>query len=188
MKQGKIIILNGVSSSGKSSLSKELLKKLKKYHHFSIDEYDKIIEVMEERGNENGRLIPVNTEFLFHDNIKMFSDYGVNLIVDQILFNNETMDDLLTKLHEYPILFVGVYCSEEELDRRELQRGDRTFGQGKGQLQYVHQQNEVYDVTVNTEKESLEACVDKIVFAIQNIDNLNGIKETYKNWIEKKSM
>lgn len=96
MKQGKIIIFNGVSSSGKSSLSKELLKKLNKYHHFSIDEFDKIIEMMEERGIENGRLIPVNTEVLFHDNIKMFSDYGVNLIVDQILFNNETMDDLLT--------------------------------------------------------------------------------------------
>ena len=41
MSKGKIILLNGVSSSGKSSLSKELLKNLKNYFYFSIDDFDK---------------------------------------------------------------------------------------------------------------------------------------------------
>ncbi|WP_456276278.1 phosphotransferase-like protein [Bacillus sp. AK128] len=185
MNQGKIIVLNGVSSSGKSTLSKKLLSQLKDYYHLSIDEFDKVIEVMEERGIENGRLIPVPTEFLFHDNIKMFSDYGVNLIVDQILFNKETMDDFLTKLHKYPILFVGVYCFEEEINRRELQRENRTVGQGKSQLQFVHQQNEVYDVSVRTDIEPLELCVENIISGLQNIDNLNGVKETYNKWSKR---
>jgi chloramphenicol 3-O phosphotransferase len=185
MNKGKIILINGVSSSGKSTVSKELLKKLKGYFHFSIDEFDHIIQVMEERDKEDGRLIPVATEFFFHDNIKMFSDYGVNLIVDQILFNQETTEDLLTKLHDYPILFVGVHCSEAELERRERIRGDRPGGQGRSQLQYVHQQNEVYDVEVNTETQSIEECVDNILYCLEHTPIPSGIQKTYHSWKEK---
>lgn len=182
MSKGKIILLNGVSSSGKSSLSKELLKNLKNYFHFSIDDFDKIISIMEERNIKDGRLIPVATEFFFHDNIKMFSDYGVNIIVDQILFNQETMNDFLIKLHGYPILFVGVHCSEAELERRELQRGNRKIGQAKSQLAYVHQQGEVYDIEVNTETEAIEKCMEKILMSLEHIQTSNGIKKTYEKW------
>ncbi|MGA9226013.1 MAG: hypothetical protein WB217_06725 [Mesobacillus sp.] len=38
MNKGKIILLNGVSSSGKSSLSKELVKLMPDYFHLSIDD------------------------------------------------------------------------------------------------------------------------------------------------------
>lgn len=186
MYKGKIIVLNGVSSSGKSTLSKELVARLHDYFHFSIDEYDIVIERMEEREKENGRLIPVPTEYFFHDHIRMFSNYGVNLIVDQILFNQETMDNFLTKLHDYPILFVGVHCSEDELLRRERMRGDRPIGQGKSQLRFVHQQNEVYDVIVNTELESLEKCVEKIISARSDLESSKGVKDTYKIWNERK--
>jgi chloramphenicol 3-O phosphotransferase len=184
MKKGNIILINGVSSSGKSTVAKELLKKLENYFHFSIDEFDHIINVMEERDKEGGRLIPVATELFFHDNIKMFSDYGINLIVDQILHNQETTEDLLTKLHDYPVLFVGVHCSEAELERRELQRGDRPVGQGKSQLQYVHQQNEVYDVEVNTETQSMLECVEIILDTLENMKNPKGMGRTFEIWRE----
>ncbi|MFE8699994.1 AAA family ATPase [Cytobacillus sp. FJAT-54145] len=182
MNKGNIIVLNGVSSSGKSTLSKELLKSLKDYFHLSIDNYDTLIEMMEERNVENGRLIPVPTEFFFHDHLRMFSNYGINLIVDQILHNRETTNDFLEKLHDYPILFVGVHCSEEELERRERKRGDRPVGQGKSQLAFVHQQNELYDVEVNTEKESIEDCVKKILLSLETIENCLGLKRTYAKW------
>ncbi|MEH7884353.1 hypothetical protein V7654_08500 [Bacillus sp. JJ1609] len=63
MKKGKIILLNGVSSSGKTSLSKELINLLPDYFHISIDDFDTIIERIEDR--ENDRLIPVPTEHFF---------------------------------------------------------------------------------------------------------------------------
>lgn len=161
MNRGQIIVLNGVSSSGKSSLSKELVKLLPNYFHLSIDDFDLVIDKMEDR--DGGRLIPVPTEYFFHRTIQMFSDKGVNLIVDQILHNKETLDDFHQTLNDYPVLFVGVHCSKEELSRREKARGDRHSYLAASQLTFVHQQNEKYDVEVNTEDSTIKECAEKIL-------------------------
>jgi chloramphenicol 3-O phosphotransferase len=159
--KGNIIFLNGVSSSGKSTLSKEIIKLLPNYYHFSIDDFDIIIERMEERGND--RLIPVPTEVFFHRSIAMFSDQGVNLIVDHVLHDEETITDAYKILRDYPIYFVGVHCPEKELDRREQERGDRRIGQARQQLLYVHQQSEPYDIEVDTFKNTAKKCAEAIV-------------------------
>ncbi len=161
MEKGKIILLNGVSSSGKSTLAQELVRRLPEYFHLSIDDFDGVIEAMEDRKNK--RLIPVETEYFFHRTVAMFSDKGVNLVVDQILHNDFTTEDCVRTLRDYPIVFVGVHCPVEELRRREESRGDRQVGQGEGQLTYVHQQGEIYDVEVNTLSESLDSCVERVL-------------------------
>lgn len=97
-------------------------------------------------------LIPVPTEHFFHRNIAMFSDKGVNLVVDKILHNEDTTKDCYEILNDYPVLFVGVHCPLTELEKREKDRGDRTIGQAKAQLNYVNQQGEVYDIEVDTSK------------------------------------
>jgi chloramphenicol 3-O phosphotransferase len=183
MKKGNIIFLNGVSSSGKSSISKELVKKLPDYFHFSIDDFDLVIEKMEDRKNE--RLIPVPTEYFFHRAIAMFSDKGVNLIIDQILHNEFTTKDCFEVLHSYPVLFVGVHCPTEELERREIARGDRTIGQAIRQLDFVHQQNEKYDIEVNTYLESLENCADRIIEILLSDTDRKGWKQTYEKIMTK---
>lgn len=177
MTKGKVIFLNGVSSSGKSSLSKALVNKLQDHFHYSIDDFDLVIERMEDR--ENQRLIPVSTEYYFHRTIRMFSDSGINLVVDQILHNDETLQDCLTALKGYPVFFVGVHCVQDELKRREKERGDRTLGLSKVQLKYVHQQNEPYDMEVNTSMDSLETCADQIVK--KYLDSSNVINSFLKD-------
>lgn len=87
MEKGLLIILNGVSSSGKSSLAKELTKLLPNFFSFSIDDYDIVIEKMEDR--ENNRLIPIETEYFYYKNVAMFADKGVNLILDQIIHDSK---------------------------------------------------------------------------------------------------
>jgi chloramphenicol 3-O phosphotransferase len=185
MSKGTIIFLNGVSSSGKSSLSKELVKQLPDYFHYSIDDFDMVIERMEDR--ENQRLIPVPTEYYFHRTIAMFSDSGINLVVDQILHNEETMKDCFDTLRDYPILFVGVHCPLEELERRERDRGDRTIGQAKSQLGYVHQQNEQYDIEVDTFCEGMETSVNSIVEKILGNEPFSGWKSTIEEFETIKS-
>lgn len=64
MNTGTAIFLNGVSSSGKSSLAKEMIKHFPDFFHLSIDDFDLMIEKMEDRASE--RLIPVPTEYFFH--------------------------------------------------------------------------------------------------------------------------
>lgn len=86
---------------------------------------------MEDRENE--RLIPVPTEHFFNRTIAMFSDKGVNLIIDQFLHNTYTLNDCLESFQDYPVLFVGVYCPLDELELREIARGDRTIGKSKAQ-------------------------------------------------------
>jgi chloramphenicol 3-O phosphotransferase len=160
MQKGTIILLNGVSSSGKTTLSKELIHLLPNYFHLSIDDFDLLIEKMEDR--ENGRLIPVPTEYFFHRTIAMFSDRGTNVVVDQLLHDRFTMDDCYEVLQGYPVFFVGVHCPLKELERREKARGDRQPGLSKQQLQFIHQQNELYDIEVNTYQDTYAASAKKI--------------------------
>jgi chloramphenicol 3-O phosphotransferase len=179
MNKGKIVLLNGVSSSGKSSLSKELVKLFPDYFHFSSDDYDTIIEKMEDR--ENGRLIPVPTEHFIHRSIAMFSDKGVNLVVDQILHDVDTLRDCIEVLGDYPVYVVGVLCHVDELERRELARGDRSIGQAKKQLDFVHQQNEVYDIAIDTYSTSIQEAAKAISLKILDMNNSVGWKATVEN-------
>lgn len=160
MRRGNIIFLNGVSSSGKTTLAKQLIKRLPDYFHYSIDDFDVVIERMEDR--DNGRLIPVETEYFFHRTIAMFSDKGVNLIVDHVIHDELTRADCKAILSGYPILFVGVHCPTPELERREKERGDRKIGLSKSQLDFVHKE-ETYDIEVDTFTNGLERCVERIV-------------------------
>ncbi|MEZ0479841.1 chloramphenicol phosphotransferase CPT family protein [Planococcus sp. SSTMD024] len=182
--KGKIILLNGVSSSGKSSIAKRLASDLEDYFHLSIDDFDLVIERMENRNTE--KLIPIPTEVFFHETVKLFSDKGVNLIVDQILHDEETIYHLVTTLKDYPVLFVGIHCAAEEIDRREKARGDRTIGQGRAQMKFVHCQNESYDIEVHTTETSLEAAAEKIITRMKERKANAGWVSFGERWSESR--
>ncbi|RLJ82071.1 chloramphenicol 3-O phosphotransferase [Planococcus citreus] len=181
--KGKIILLNGVSSSGKSSLAKLLATKLEGYFHFGIDDFDLVIEKMENRNTS--KLIPIPTEVFFHETVKLFSDKGIHLIVDQILHDEETISHLVSVLKEYPVLFIGIHCSVEEIDRREKNRGNRIIGQGRAQLEFVHRQNETYDIEVNTMETSLEVAAERIVARIMDGEAIGGWTNFSESWSKK---
>jgi len=175
MEKGKIIVLNGVSSSGKSSLANEITKLLPDFFAFSIDEYDYIIEKMEDRENE--RLIPVETEYFYYHNVAMFADKGVNLILDQIIHDSITSKYFYELLNGYEILLVGVHCPADELSRREHDRGDRRIGLAQSQLNFVHQ-HEVYDVEVNTHHNSTSECAKQIVEHFKSLNTFTGFTKS----------
>jgi chloramphenicol 3-O phosphotransferase len=177
MNKGKIVFLNGVSSSGKSTIANELVKLIPNYFHMSIDDFDIFIEKMEDR--KNNHLIPVETEYFFHRTIAMFSDKGINLIVDHILHDDFTREDCFKVMADYPVLFVGVHCSIEELERREKVRGDRNVGQARKQLEYVHK-GEIYDIELSTDIDSVEENSNKVIEALSHEENFTGWSQTYK--------
>lgn len=159
-----IIFLNGVSSSGKTTLARRLLQDLPEYFHCSVDDFDLLIERMEDRDNK--RLIPVATELFFHRTVAMFADHEVNLIVDHVLHTEAVERDCLQVLQGYPVLFVGVHCPLAELERRERERGDRSVGLAKAQLEYVHT-NDRYDVEVNSVSDSIDTAAQRIIEALR---------------------
>jgi chloramphenicol 3-O-phosphotransferase len=58
--------------------------------------------------------------------------------------------DLISLISELDIFFVGVYCSLPELERRELQRGNRRKGEARMDFETVHSITS-YDLELNSE-------------------------------------
>lgn len=166
MQKGKIVLLNGTSSSGKSSLAADFIKKRPDYFHFAFDDFDLVIERMENRDLEDQHLIPVPTEYYFHRSIAMFADSGINLVVDHVLHDEPTSNDFFATLQNYDVLLVGVHCPLEELERRERERGDRLNGLAFRQLEVVHR-DKVYDVEVDTHRNTSDECVLRILDVLE---------------------
>ena len=159
MDYGKLIFLNGVSSAGKSSLAKELQTILDEpYFHISIDTFYSMIP---DKFKDDLKLFYEEMCRAMHHCIATFSQVKVNAIVDHVLDNKSSLLECLRLLKDFPVLFVGVHCSIEELERREKDRGDRKIGLSRCQLAYVHQ-HEIYDIEVNTYESTLNECAVKI--------------------------
>ena len=87
---------------------------------------------------------------------------GVNVILDEVLAMPDMRSLWLEALKGYEVWFVGVHCALEELERRELARGDRHIGQARGQFGKVHQ-GMVYDIEVDTTNTSSQIVCESII-------------------------
>jgi chloramphenicol 3-O phosphotransferase len=155
-----IIFLNGTSSSGKSSIAAELLKVLDTpYFHLAVDAFGAMRSV--ERTLELDG--PAVTEVLrrtragFHRAVAGMAQAGNDLVVDHVLSEPWRLQDCLTVLDGLDVVFVGVLCPPEELERRERARGDRGPGVAAKQLQSVHQHG-LYDFEVDTSVNGPREC------------------------------
>jgi len=158
MEKGKIIFLNGVSSSGKSTLAKSLQEKLTEFYYWlSIDNF--LNPIHEKFYISEYKTSLRQTLRVMHHTIKLFSDMGLNVIVDHVLEKREWLDECVEILHENPVLFVHVTCPLEELRRREKERGDRQIGQAERQLSLLNPIS-TYDIIVDTSKEK---CEDELI-------------------------
>jgi len=139
LKQGLILFLNGTSSSGKTSISMELKNQKEiPFHHFSIDDFfrnyfdfvnNKFPDIEPKQEVDNiGQIVFDPIVSVYYATIKLFSEMGLNTIVDTVIDNDKRFNDYLDVLFDYPTLFVGAICSKEELTRREQIRGDREIG------------------------------------------------------------
>ncbi|CAH1205699.1 Chloramphenicol 3-O phosphotransferase [Paenibacillus auburnensis] len=187
MNQGLIVLLNGTSSSGKTSISMEL-KNQKEilFHHLSIDDFfvnyndfidTKFPDIEPTREVEDvGRILfdPINS--LYYATIKLFSEMGLNVIVDTVIDNDKRFNDFLDLFFDHSILFVGVLCSKEELARREQIRGDRKIGLANSQYDKIYSFNE-YDLEVNTEELSPTECAGNILSFIKSDQDYSAFKK-----------
>ena len=85
-----------------------------------------------------------------------------NVIVDHVLQENEWKDDLFSKIKQYNVFIIGIYCSIGELEKRERERKDRKIGLAAYQFNRVHE-NMKYDIELNTEENNVEECINEII-------------------------
>jgi chloramphenicol 3-O phosphotransferase len=175
MEKGKIIFLNGVSSSGKTTLAKKLRTQLSEPFYWLS--FDAFIDMSPTHFWEaDFDKFYKETLSAFHNTVKLFSDMGINVIVDHVLVKMvKALEECVNMLHDYPVLFVHVTCPVEELRRREKERGDRHIGMGESQLETL-EPRDTYDITVDTYNNSIEECVNKIIESLHFPEKIAAFK------------
>ena len=150
---GKIILLNGASSAGKSTLAKAIQQQIDEpFWHVSSDQFVEA-KLLPERRGEGGDFAwsTMRPRFFdaFHRCLPAMASAGNNLIVDHVIEFEIWMADLVALLAAYDVFFVGVHCPLAELERRERERGNRTIGEGRDHLEVVHTFGD-YDFELDT--------------------------------------
>jgi chloramphenicol 3-O phosphotransferase len=182
---GQIIILNGTSSSGKSSIAKELQRTLPGYTlHTGIDHFsqtlpegffvtsdgidpasvDGLLWVTASDGTRvtEMRLGPKAVHFKesMYRSARAMAASGFNVVVDDVIIDDRVLEIACQLLGDVAY-FVGVCCPRDEAIRRESARGDRPPGFVETQFDLVHRHGR-YDLTVDTHASSPSACADAV--------------------------
>lgn len=160
----KIILLNGASSSGKTTIGKLLQENLSdpEWLFLSLDDFlaklPKHAFSSEVKFSENIlKAIPA-----FHKSIAAIATSGVPLILDHVFQEHGWFDDFASSIAGISVLAVKVSCPFDVLKSREKSRGDRQIGLAEMQFAKVHQ-GVGYDIEVDTSRMNPTECRDLIL-------------------------
>jgi chloramphenicol 3-O phosphotransferase len=161
---GPIILLNGTTSSGKTSIAEQLLEILDEpYFHLGVD----AINAMRAK-RQTSELPPAELDLVltrtragFHRAVAGMARAGNSVIADLVLSEQWRLVDCLDVMAGCEVVFVGVHCPAGELARREQARADRPPGLALAQLDQVHAHG-VYDIEIDTSLASPQACATAI--------------------------
>jgi chloramphenicol 3-O phosphotransferase len=164
---GKIIFLNGCGSSGKTSIAKAIGHESPDlWLTFGVDTfidmipftrqepYLKFIPGQNERGPtmhvesgpEGSKLFTVMPQFA-----EMLATCGNNLIIDEVLFDEESLKAYVLHLKAHTVYYIGIFCDLAVMQEREILRRDRCIGLSNNQIDRVHQGVlNTYDFKVDT--------------------------------------
>jgi chloramphenicol 3-O phosphotransferase len=165
-----IIWLNGTSSSGKTTLAKELQTLLD--DHFLHVCFDTFYQMLPARFKP---ATPADSKYVervhlgFEYSIPALAKGGNRLIVDYPFHYADSLPRCLDLASGYTVLYVGVFCPIDILEQRESARGDRKVGLARRyQSERVHVNSE-YDVEVDTDELSPNQAAQKIISALDVI-------------------
>ncbi|MFJ5221202.1 chloramphenicol phosphotransferase CPT family protein [Streptomyces sp. NPDC088354] len=148
---GLIIFLNGTSSSGKSSIARELLRILNEsFFHMPVDAFH-AMRSDRDIPDEHLQAEIDRTARGFHRAVAGMSAASNNVVVDHVLSQRWRLLDCLDLFPAENVVLVGVHCPLPELERRERIRGDRTPGLAARQFEQVHAHG-IYDIECDTSK------------------------------------
>jgi chloramphenicol 3-O phosphotransferase len=164
--KGKIILVNGASSSGKTTLCTALQATLDApFWHYSFDHF-RPPGVLPWRRIDAGDFTwqDMRPAFFegFHRCLPALAGAGNNLIVEHIVETAAWMSRLVRLLSSVDVFFVGVHCPLAELERRERLRGDRRDGEARQDHAVVHTFG-TYDLEIDSTRpldDNVRAVID----------------------------
>ena len=185
MKRGRIILLNGASSSGKTSIARELQKLLEEpYMRLGIDTVFAMIPEKCKCGDlerlkafvwvpkhKASPEVHISVGYLghkvmtgFHRACVSICSAGINMIIDHVLFDPRWTEECFEMFSPFAVCFVGVWCPVDVLETRERERGDRQIGLARFTAAHAHTHlGQGYDLVVDTSASSPEECAKQII-------------------------
>lgn len=169
----QVIVLNGGSSSGKSSIARALQEILPKvWLTFGVDA---LIEALPGRGDDprSGLVLEADgtvtaksdfraLEDLWYGGLAFMAHNGALLVLDEVLLTGAVgQRRLRAALNDLNVVWVGVHCDPNVAAAREMSRPDRIQGMAMAQGVAVHD-GVVYDVEVDTTGLSALECARRI--------------------------
>lgn len=192
MAKGKIILLNGTSSAGKSTTAKAVQMIMDEpYLQTGVDHYQLAFppNLVNVKGREESKAVgwevvygktglksirigSVGKKMIggMYQMIAALSDTGINVVVDDVIWNGWILGTAVSILHSHPIYFIALDLSLDASIQREQERGNR--GPGNAQFFYprVYELNEIYDARINVEVCAPELCAQTIKAAVTIIE------------------
>ncbi|MEM6338414.1 MAG: hypothetical protein AAF673_00610 [Pseudomonadota bacterium] len=184
----KIVLLNGPSSAGKTSIANKL-QEATKYNFMQIG-IDKVISMMPDHLNDwtgkqsaDGFWWQINLdedgktcskimlgEFAekvsnsFFSMTKAMLDDGHNMVIDEVCLDQKKANKWQKILSNFDTYYIGITANLKELEKREKTRGDRMIGSARSQVEIVHtvgfKYNLMIDTTENTINKSSKMILD----------------------------
>jgi chloramphenicol 3-O phosphotransferase len=174
---GKIVFINGTSSSGKTTIVRALQRKLKEpFLEAGIDKFiwmlperyldrplwDDVLGQADKAGVTGQALI-----YGMHHAIAELSKSGINVIADHVLIEQDWVKECAKLFADLPAYLIGILCPLEVLEQRERKRKNRTLGQAKKQLPIIHKYVQ-YDLVLDTSLLNPEECALSILSRLQS--------------------
>jgi chloramphenicol 3-O phosphotransferase len=180
---GRIILLNGTSSSGKSTLVRAIQDRLPEpWIEIGIDRFvfalpkryldqplwSEVFRYVRPDGRADGPFTietgPLGERLVggMHRTAAALAEGGLDLIVDHVLLEGRWLDEMAALWAQFRVLFVGVRCPLDVVIERERSRRDRTIGQAEAQFAVVHRRGG-YDLEVDTSILSPEETASVII-------------------------
>ena len=165
MKKGRIIFLNGVTSSGKTSIVEALQEREDVF--FYVVANDLFEQMIGDKYLQNNywKYLSEVIIMMYHT-AKLYSDMGKNVLIDGILVEREEIKphylQLLEILKDNPLDVVEVYCPLDICRQRNITREDRYELQSREQYDLMSKDIE-YSVKVDTSIYTSKECANMIM-------------------------
>ncbi len=183
MPTGRIILLNGSSSAGKTTLARAIqVARSEPWFHLALDQfrdgmppaYRGLNSPPGTPGARGLNVVPVEqngeriTAIRFgdvgkrmlhgmHRAIAAFAASGNDVIIDDLFLEEDTLDDYLAALDGFWVLFVAVRAPLEVVQQREASRAGRFPGTALSHFSEVHAHG-IYDLEIDTHHNTPAEC------------------------------
>lgn len=165
MDKGKIIFLNGVTSSGKTSIVEALQERRDVFFYVVANDLFQDM-VGEQYLEENYWKYLSEVIILMYHTAKLYSDLGKNVLIDGILVERDEIkphyERLMEIMKDSPFSIVEVYCPLDICRKRNIERGDRFKSQSDEQAELMSKDIK-YAMRVDTSMNSPAECAEQIV-------------------------